>query len=358
VSVAESGRWTALDAPTAEVLLDQTHTARPGALSTSTHLRRPQPPSSGPLPTMPRRSPALVALPVAALAGLVVLGVAVVLPWSDAGGGPALGIAGIAALAVIAGLAVAVVVDLVTGRLRTTGLVALPAVAALAALTAAVVAGAAAGTGPVAQLALPPGVGGPGPQVLVVGLVVTAVAGALAVVGFVRDWGADPPVPAARSPRRAGIVATAVVGAIVLLGVTAAVLTSAATSPGRADGDPATFVGGTGALSGSLPATPAVPPTGAPCPAVAASTMPETATALLVGRSSSVAVTVCRGTSGHLYYFGANPSTRVTVTLPAVRAGSAWTASDAGLTYVVDPAHVAVQRGGAPVADEPLTGGW
>jgi hypothetical protein len=314
-----------------------------------------------------RRRPTVVVVPLVALAGLVVIGTSAFLPWRVGGAVPVHGVVGVVLLAVIAGLGVAAAVDLVTGRLRTTGLVALPTVVALAALGAGAIAAVAAGTGLTEPWGLSTGLDGLGPLVLLAGLVVTTVGGCVAVLGFVRGWGADATTPASRSPRRAAVVAAAVVGAFVLIGAAGVVLATAGVPHGPppiAGGDPATFVGGTGVLGGALPSAAAVVvavggamPT-APCPAVAQSTLPETAGAVLVGRSASLAVSVCQGASGRLYYFGANPDTRVTVTLPAARTASAWTATDNALTYVITETQVSVERDGAVIAGAPMTGGW
>lgn len=48
----------------------------------------------------------------------------------------------------------------------------------------------------------------------------------------------------------------------------------------------------------------------------------------------------------------------MTVTLPAARAASAWTATDNALTYVITETQIAIERGGAVFARAPMTGGW
>ncbi|MEJ2863970.1 hypothetical protein [Actinomycetospora flava] len=382
-----TGPWSALDAPTmiGRRAASTTHNPHPrpevsrtdldaathapsfGHLFTSTNVRRSS--TSGPeRPKAPRRHPTLIALPLAALAGLVVIGVSIFLSWHTDGGGLAGSAVGIGALGVTAALGLAAVADLVTGRIEATGLVVLPSLLVLAILAVAATAAAASDTGVLAQLGLPPGVHGLGPDVLLLGLAVTAVVGVLATYGFVQGWGSVDSARPIRSRRRGVVVVSAALGVLVLLGASAAVLaTASAAPPPRAPtaiGDPAAFVGGNGVLSGPLSSSSAVVPSyGGPmpttaCPPTAQSTLPEPAGAVLIGRSTSVAIALCQGASGRLYYFGANPTTQMTLTLPARRTASTWTASDNGLTYVITETHVGVQRDGVLVADEPLTGGW
>jgi hypothetical protein len=122
----------------------------------------------------------VVALPLVALAGLVVIGTSAFLPWRLDGAVPVHGVVGAVLIAVCAGFGVAAAADLVTGCLRATGLVALPTLVALAALGAGAIAAVAADTGLTEPWGLPTGLDGPGPLVLLAGLVVTTVGGCVA----------------------------------------------------------------------------------------------------------------------------------------------------------------------------------
>lgn len=273
------------------------------------------------------------------MAALLSVAVSVLAPWPGSGSWVASSPVGLALLVGVALLTVPVTVDLLTGRYRgTVMLLGLPLMSVAAAGT--VVAGGADLTTVLAAQGLDTD------QTMGAGVIAVALTACL-VVGL---------MAASRRPRMvrtagASAVFVGVCAAVSVAAVFALVLVLAAPTP-----QSATVSTASGETRSTTPAGSA----GTTCPIEAASTLPEVATggAPVVAHDARVHIAICQGTSGALYYYGADDRTHLTITLPATRAEDSWIAVNNGVTYSVTPENLIITKSGATLADEALSSGW
>lgn len=354
-------RPTALEAPTTAVEEDPTNrlsahllvgrTARPGPPPTRIGPWVPPPPPRlgppvpAPLPAAPARPAAASSsrrgpLPFLALVALLLLGVAVLMPWPGSGPRLASSPVGLVLLTGLALLVVPLTIDVIVGRDRAAAmLVGLPLMAAAAAGTVLVsdgdLAAVLAAQGLDVHLSMAPG------------MVAVALLGCL-LVGI---------VGAARRPGPAGTVGVPAVVVGVCVGISTAAVAALVIALGGASPETATVATTTGTTpTASASGTGG----GSSCPAEAARTLPEAAVgAPVVAHDSRVHVAICEGASGALYYYGADDRTRLTITLPATRSEDSWIATNNGVTYSITPDTLIITKaGGITLADEALTAGW
>ncbi|WP_433030726.1 hypothetical protein [Actinomycetospora sp. CA-053990] len=293
-----------------------------------------------------------------ALAALFCVGAAVLVPWPGTGpwvtGSPI----GLVLLGGLTLLTAPVTVDLLTGRDRATVmLLGLPLMAAAAAVTVFV-----SGRDLPTVLATQ-GVGAD--RSTTAGVLAAALLGCL-LVGS---------VGAARRPRStpapgASAIIVGLCAAISVAAVSALVIALAGPAPesatvASASGSAPTAATGPTAGNGTTPATGTTASSGTAagsgttCPTEAASTLPEAAAgAPVVAHSSDVHIAICQGTSGALYYYGANERTGLTITLPVTRSEDSWIATNNGVTYSITAENLIISRGADTLADEALTSGW
>ncbi|GLZ50099.1 hypothetical protein Acsp06_62840 [Actinomycetospora sp. NBRC 106375] len=302
-------------------------------------------------------------LSVIALTALFCVGAAVLVPWPGTGPWVASSPVGLVLLGGLTLLTAPVTVDLLTGRDRATVmLLGLPLTAAAAAGTV-VLSG-----GDLPGVLATQGVGAGR------GTAAGVLAAALLACLLVGSMGAARRPRSARAPDGSAII-VGLCAAISVAAVSTVVITLAGPAPesatvASATGATSTAATGPTAGNGTTPAT-GTPSSGTAegsgtaggsgttCPTEAASSLPEAAVgAPVVAHSSGVHIAICQGTSGALYYFGANDRTGLTITLPVTRSEDSWIATNNGVTYSITSENLIISRGADTLADEALTSGW